>query len=838
MARWWTFGLVVAVVGCADGAGEVGGGADAIDIASQDAVVDATGTGDGTGPSGDVGSVDSLGGAGDAGWSSGDAEADVGGSAGDAAVDTGGGQGDSADGGGSSGDAEDGGGSSGDAEDGSGTDGDGDGTAGDADSGPSAPPWLPDDPTDDWCDRVVPGLPGAEPFPVALSAAHAGVRFFGAHASYVAPDVALADALSGDGPVVPDDALAAYAAALPGVCVREAGVAGALGPVEVTLVGSVALVRPGVGEVVIPGEATAFAVDLRELPPSADLGAAVRAAVARAVAKTLLGPKRVVRQHTGMTDQYFASQSVYSSALVKDTVDPIAPAGGGTLPLLLITGKEMPRDAIVVAAMLRLAGGAFVAGEALYTAVAEARWAPVGERGVAWRDSDLTGAERWPDVIPADFPLASPADLDALLAAPDQWAGGPPPVAGAATRPPLGKLTPFNDAPPVAEGRGELRAAPIALHGALRRFFPYFPVVGDTMDERLLSLLAEADVASTDRATMRNLLRRLLNAVSDGHGFVFDPAGAGGAGLLLAVVDHLDGEPVIRRSATPQLKPGDTVISIDGTPAAEWYAAQQDLVSAATEGYRLDLISRQWIRATEPRTLGLRAADGTERTEVVPPGTVAEAQAMGIVSSMRPSGWLDDLGAPQLYYVNMAGEVEWDTAALLARIKDAHAAAGMVVDMRGYPGTNHYAILAALIPGPFSSPVFRVPRWRGPEVMDWSESQIKQQGAPDAYEGPIALLVGPVTVSAAENFAMQLTGADRATVVGRTSAGTNGNITGVLVPGAMAPTFTGMEVLFPDGSLFHGVGVVPDVPVMPTAQAFAAGQDPELEAAVELLLAP
>jgi C-terminal processing protease CtpA/Prc len=53
-------------------------------------------------------------------------------------------------------------------------------------------------------------------------------------------------------------------------------------------------------------------------------------------------------------------------------------------------------------------------------------------------------------------------------------------------------------------------------------------------------------------------------------------------------------------------------------------------------------------------------------------------------------------------------------------------------------------------------------------------------------------------------------------VVGRQSAGTNGNITGLMLPTGLGFSFTGLEVLFPDSSRFHGVGIVPDVLVEPT----------------------
>jgi C-terminal processing protease CtpA/Prc len=88
-------------------------------------------------------------------------------------------------------------------------------------------------------------------------------------------------------------------------------------------------------------------------------------------------------------------------------------------------------------------------------------------------------------------------------------------------------------------------------------------------------------------------------------------------------------------------------------------------------------------------------------------------------------------------------------------------------------------------------------------------------------------------VSAAENFATMLVDTSRVTVVGRQSAGTNGNITGVQLPGAFA--FTGMEVVHTDGSTFHGIGILPDVEVAPEAGDLRDGRDTTLEAAIAVL---
>ena len=104
-----------------------------------------------------------------------------------------------------------------------------------------------------------------------------------------------------------------------------------------------------------------------------------------------------------------------------------------------------------------------------------------------------------------------------------------------------------------------------------------------------------------------------------------------------------------------------------------------------------------------------------------------------------------------------------------------------------------------------------------------------------AYDGPVILMVSNKTVSAGECFALMLVPQDNVTVVGQMSAATNGTITNAWLPGHLQITWTVMGLRNLDGSDYHMIGIVPDHDVVPTAAEFAAGEDPELNRALEVL---
>jgi C-terminal processing protease CtpA/Prc len=72
-------------------------------------------------------------------------------------------------------------------------------------------------------------------------------------------------------------------------------------------------------------------------------------------------------------------------------------------------------------------------------------------------------------------------------------------------------------------------------------------------------------------------------------------------------------------------------------------------------------------------------------------------------------------------------------------------------------------------------------------------------------------------------------------IVGESTAGTNGNVNPLTLPGGYQLGWTGMRVLKHDDTRHHGVGIAPTVPVQRTRAGVAAGRDELLERAIEVV---
>ncbi|WP_255208517.1 MULTISPECIES: S41 family peptidase [unclassified Myxococcus] len=705
--------------------------------------------------------------------------------------------------------------------------------------GDDPPPTEPPPPQAlDWCPRITPGSSGMSSSALAMSNAHALVRFFSPGSHYREIDAALAGAMEGS-TVDWNGVARAYAEALDSVCAHEATASADLPVVQVEQHDTVAVIRPGTGEPVLPEGTRAVAIDLRGLPDAPGLEEALTRAISVASSQPVPRVSARVRVNDGMTDEYSA-QSLYSN-----TTDLLAapdyPASGAVdLPVALLTGPTLPPAAARFVVDLRTARRAWLWGEPVATAVAESRWVPLAAQGLSIRTSrleDSTGP--LPDQLPADRALAG-ALADSLSELPTLGTPAALDRSAAVARTGMTqRQRPTGTTAQVAQTVGIARASLLITHGAVRRFFPYFHVVGDGIDARLEETLAAVDATPVSQLQTLQLLRRFGAVLQDGHVFV-SASPSPFIGDLPALLEEVaGGDVVVRRSLVPELQAGDTLVRVGDRSTAEWYAEELSRTSAATHGYRHALATRRLLQLTGPLSLVMRAMDGTERTVQARPWTGANlGAALGYSPSRRASGWLGDVGAPTLYYITMSSDVTTDLGAALQHLDTASAAQGLIVDMRGYPGFSHYDFTRHLIQGPYVSPLFRVGRWTGPDAHEVRESQYAFTGSTTrAYTGPLVLLVGPRSVSAAENFSTMLVGANRVRVVGQRSAGTNGNITNLLLPGGFRFMYTGMEVLRPDRSTFHGVGIVPDEEIVPTTEDFATGRDAVLLKAIDVLQA-
>lgn len=112
---------------------------------------------------------------------------------------------------------------------------------------------------------------------------------------------------------------------------------------------------------------------------------------------------------------------------------------------------------------------------------------------------------------------------------------------------------------------------------------------------------------------------------------------------------------------------------------------------------------------------------------------------------------------------------------------------------------------------------------------------IAPQENPDAYKGRIVVLVNELTQSMAETSVMALQAVPNTIVVGSQTAGANGDLVFIPLPGNLHTTYSSIGCYYPDGYNMQRKGVKIDVEVRPTVEEIRAGRDGVLERALEII---
>jgi C-terminal processing protease CtpA/Prc len=127
-----------------------------------------------------------------------------------------------------------------------------------------------------------------------------------------------------------------------------------------------------------------------------------------------------------------------------------------------------------------------------------------------------------------------------------------------------------------------------------------------------------------------------------------------------------------------------------------------------------------------------------------------------------------------------------------------------------------------------------LPDPENPGAFRFSNGTLIQPGS-SHYNGKVVILVDESSLSRAEFTAMALRAMPNAVVMGSTTAGADGDVSAIPLPGGLNTMISGIGIFYPDHRATQRVGIVPDVVVRPSVKGIAEGRDELVEAAERLL---
>jgi C-terminal processing protease CtpA/Prc len=170
---------------------------------------------------------------------------------------------------------------------------------------------------------------------------------------------------------------------------------------------------------------------------------------------------------------------------------------------------------------------------------------------------------------------------------------------------------------------------------------------------------------------------------------------------------------------------------------------------------------------------------------------------------------------------------------------------GMIIDLRyntGGNSNNGFKILSRLIDRPLEAAKWKTRKYL-PAFRAWGEQEEWYEDSMGTikpfqgkrYSGPLVVLSGHNTVSAAEDFLVPLKFSNRAKIIGDITAGSTGNPISIALPGGYVLRVCTKIDTFPDGKEFVGVGIRPDIQVSCSRMNIVDGRDVVLDKALEAL---
>ena len=184
-------------------------------------------------------------------------------------------------------------------------------------------------------------------------------------------------------------------------------------------------------------------------------------------------------------------------------------------------------------------------------------------------------------------------------------------------------------------------------------------------------------------------------------------------------------------------------------------------------------------------------------------------------------------------YVSLANIKEEDVEIIKETMKDAK---GIIIDIRNYPSDFVVFRLGKF----FASESTAIAKFSIPVLNNPGEFEFKNyvrigSSEKNRYKGKVVILVNEITQSQAEYTAMALKASPNSVVIGSTTAGADGNVSKILLPGYLGTWISGLGVFYPDGKPTQRIGIIPDIEVKPTVNGIREGRDELLEKAIEVI---
>lgn len=376
-------------------------------------------------------------------------------------------------------------------------------------------------------------------------------------------------------------------------------------------------------------------------------------------------------------------------------------------------------------------------------------------------------------------------------------------------------------------------------------FFPYKKLIDDPWENVLTRYIPKLE-ANKDAVDYQLTVREMVAEIRDSHG------GTRNANLSMdrlgrfqpnIFVGYVENQSVVTKVLDDKLpiKVGDVILSVDGELVEKKREDVARYIASSTPQWLMRLVHFRLLLGQKDTVVNLRVrgTDNQVRDVALPrsqsimdPKLAAVLQRTTPIIQVLPSGF---------GYVDLARLPGGDVDKMFDTIKNTPA---VIFDMRGYPNGTAWSIAPRLtekkdvVAAQFSRPLLEGKSMSDSEYAgtpSYSFAQKIPERKGDVYRGRVVMLINEDAISQAEHTCMFFEAATDVTFIGTPTAGANGDVTYMVLPGNLQVSFSGHDVRHADGRQLQRVGIQPTIRVAPTIRGLIDGRDEILARAIKYL---
>ncbi|MCD8194019.1 MAG: S41 family peptidase [Tannerellaceae bacterium] len=357
-------------------------------------------------------------------------------------------------------------------------------------------------------------------------------------------------------------------------------------------------------------------------------------------------------------------------------------------------------------------------------------------------------------------------------------------------------------------------------------FFPSKFLADEDWDDVLESMIPDF-IDAKNVLNYKLACLKLIGKIQDSHAYIPDATidTYFGVNYPTVKIRFIEGQPVVTAlgdGPNHKVMIGDIIKKVNGIDVSEWIARNKDYIPASNEAARLRDMAGLLLRSNSTSVSVDIERNGNILRETI------TCYPYQIQYQPIPSHkWLsEDIG-----YIYCAS-INNNLSEIMTTFSNTK---GLVIDLRCYPSEFIVFTLGSyFVQNITDFAKFTKGNITYPGLFTFTPN-VSLEGNGNLYKGKVVVLVNEETKSQPEYTTMAFRSAPNTTVIGSTTAGADGNVSLITLPGNFKSYISGLGVYYPDGGQTQRIGIIPDIEIRPTIQGIKERRDEVLEKAIKII---